>query len=63
MPEIKQRAKNTATVVTVDGAQFHGELIESNKNGFYLRVENRTERERFVFISHQAVSHLEIEGF
>lgn len=63
MAFVTHKAKRLVKVVTVDGARFVGEVADRNKEGLYLRIQTPMERERFVFVSHHAISHLEIEGW
>ena len=63
MAFVTQKAKRLVKVVTVDGAIFEGEVADRNKEGLYLRIQTPMDRERYVFVSHHAISHLEIEGW
>jgi len=63
MAFVTQKARRLVKVVTVDGARFEGEISDRNKDGLYLRIQTPMERERYVFVSHHAISHLEIEGW
>ncbi len=63
MAFLTQKVKRLVKVVTVDGARFEGEISDRNKDGLYLRIQAPMDRERYVFVSHHAISHLEIQGW
>lgn len=61
MSVIKSKPRANVKVVTVDGARFEGEISSRDEKGLYMKIETPMGRDRFVFVSHHAISHLEVE--
>ncbi len=55
--------KRLIKIVTVDGSRFHGEVTGRNDRGLFLKVDTPMATNRSIFVSHKAISHLEIEGW
>lgn len=58
-----KRTKRLIKIVTVDGSKFEGEVTGRNDRGLFLKVDTPMASNRSVFVSHKAISHLEIEGW
>jgi hypothetical protein len=58
-----KRTKRLIKIVTVDGSKFEGEVTGRNDRGLFLKVDTPMANNRSVFVSHKAISHLEIEGW
>ncbi|MEA1912833.1 MAG: hypothetical protein U9N06_03235 [candidate division WOR-3 bacterium] len=58
-----QKIRRLIKVVTLDGMKFTGELSGRNDRGLFLKVRTPMGDNRSVFVSHNAISHLEIEGW
>ncbi len=58
-----KRTKRLIKIVTVDGSKFQGEVTGRNDRGLFLKVDTPMANNRSVFVSHKAISHLEIEGW
>jgi hypothetical protein len=58
-----KKTKRLIKIVTVDGSRFQGEVTGRNDRGLFLKVDTPMANNRSVFVSHKAISHLEIEGW
>jgi hypothetical protein len=58
--EYKQGMKRIVQIATLDGVTFKGEITGSNSRGLFLKLENKTNINDSVFISHQAISHIKV---
>lgn len=58
-----KKKRRLIKIVTVDGSRFQGEVTGRNERGLFLRVDTPMVNNRSVFVSHKAISHLEIEGW
>lgn len=61
--QTSKRTKRLIKIVTVDGSKFQGEVTGRNDRGLFLKVDTPMANNRSVFVSHKAISHLEIEGW
>jgi hypothetical protein len=58
-PDTK-RIKHAVEIVTLGGTAFKGEITSRNSRGIFIKIEGKTCGNNSVFISHQAISHIEI---
>lgn len=52
--------KHVVEIVTLGGATFKGKITGRNSNGIFIKIDSKTGTNNSVFISHQAISHIEI---
>ncbi len=55
-----KKIKHVVETITLGGTAFKGEITGRNSKGIFMKIESKTGSNNSVFISHQAISHIEI---
>ncbi|MEO0293281.1 MAG: hypothetical protein ABIN61_03545 [candidate division WOR-3 bacterium] len=63
MVDWKRGLRRHVKIITIDGSKFEGTVTGRNDRGLFLKVETPMANNRSVFVSHRAISHLEVKDW